>query len=157
MSTKLRAVLAAGGILAVGLVLTLSADDRPAKPAAAVPGAEPENPAPGDHDGWMHLKLLSSQQAFDGLTHGEFHKVETAARCMLVLNLLEDWAKEREIKQRSQYRAQLNAFEFAVKELVRTAEDHNTEGALDAYVSMTRSCVRCHELIRDRDDKPQAR
>jgi hypothetical protein len=128
---------------ALCLIVTfaLRADD-PAQPKSDTPAAD-------DHDGWMKLKLISSQQAFDGLTHGEFERVENAARRMLVLNLLEQWAKRKEFTLQSEYRGQLHAFEFAVKELVRHSEDHDMDGALDAYVAMSRSCVRCHELIRD--------
>lgn len=148
MTTNRTQILAACGVLTAGMALALPADDRATKPAATDAAV---SPAADDHDGWMKLKLISSQQAFEGLTHGEFSKVETAARRMLVLNLLEQWAKREEFTRRSQYRAQLNAFEYSVKELVRTAGDHDSDGALEAYVSMSRSCVRCHELIRDAD------
>ena len=137
MTSKHRAVTAAIAVLFIGLTLALRADDRG------------KTPAPDDHDGWMELKLRSSQQVFESLTHGEFDKIETAARRMLVLNLLEQWMKRKEFTRQSEYKGQLNAFEFSVKELVRHAEDNNTEGALEAYVTMSRSCVRCHELIRD--------
>ena len=98
----------------------------------------------------MRLKLVSAQEIFKELTLGELPAVETAARRMLAFNLLEQWAARRSFRQRSEYQKHLNAFEFSVKELVRTSEAGETEGALDAYVGMSRSCVNCHQLIRDK-------
>ncbi|MCA9053582.1 MAG: cytochrome c [Planctomycetaceae bacterium] len=127
-------------VLGVGVTLRARADDTPEKQAT---------PAPGDHDGWMRLKLVSSEQIFKGLTQGEFDRVETAVRRMQVLNLLETWAKRKKFGRQSDYQAQLNAFEYSTKELLRTAEAGDMDHALEAYVGMARSCVRCHELIRD--------
>ena len=45
-------------VLGVGVTLRARADDTPEKQAT---------PAPGDHDGWMRLKLVSSEQIFKGL------------------------------------------------------------------------------------------
>ncbi|MFV0445119.1 MAG: hypothetical protein ACK5Q5_16205 [Planctomycetaceae bacterium] len=142
MAGKRQRLVMALGISLLGATWLLQADDRPTATQEATP-------SPDDHDGWMKLKLVSSQQVFEGLTDGDFKKVENSARRMLVLNLLEQWAKRNEFTKKSEYRGQLNAFEFSVKELVRHAEDHDAEGALEAYVSMSRSCVRCHQLIRD--------
>jgi hypothetical protein len=142
MSGWIRGTMVVTVSMLLGGVWLVQADDRSVATKAATP-------APDDHDGWMKLKLVSSQQVFEGLTMGEFKQVENSARRMLVLNLLEQWAKRKEFAKQSEYRGQLNAFEYSVKELVRHAEDHDTEGALAAYVEMSRSCVRCHELIRD--------
>jgi hypothetical protein len=68
---------------------------------------------------------------------------------MQVMNYMEDWLTASEIQELSAYRGQLNAFEFSTKELIRHAEDGNVNSALDAYVDMTRTCVMCHQLIRD--------
>ncbi|MGD9857471.1 MAG: hypothetical protein AB7U20_21220 [Planctomycetaceae bacterium] len=97
----------------------------------------------------MAVKLSSAQQIFEHLTRGDFEQLETSARRMQVLNFLEQWQREREFKQASDYQGQLNAFEFSTKELMRHAKDKNVDGALKAYLAMSESCVRCHELIRD--------
>ena len=102
-----------------------------------------------DRDRWMSVKLNSAQQILEDLTTGDFKRLETDARRMQVLNFLEQWARDKSFKQESEYQGQLNAFEFATKELVRHAADKNTEGALKSYVALTESCVHCHELIRD--------
>ncbi|MGE4002765.1 MAG: hypothetical protein AB7I48_21415, partial [Planctomycetaceae bacterium] len=80
----------------------------------------------------MAVKLSSAQQIFEHLTRGDFEQLETSARRMQVLNFLEQWQREREFKQASDYQGQLNAFEFSTKELMRHAKDKNVDGALKA-------------------------
>lgn len=143
-----RMVLGLALLFAAGGVLTLPADD----PAKSVPaeGAVPREPlTPAEHDAWMRLKLVCSEEAFRGLTNGDLERVERAARRMLVFNLLEQWLKRRDFDQPSEYQGQLNAYEYSVKELVRHAKAREMDGALEAYVQMSRSCVRCHQLLRD--------
>jgi len=99
----------------------------------------------------MAAKLNISQQVLEHLTSGDFKQLETSARRMQVMNFLEQWVRDENFENASDYQGQLNAFEFATKELVRNAGSENVEGALKAYVTMTESCVRCHQLIRDVD------
>lgn len=100
-------------------------------------------------DRWMQAKLNYAQQIFAGLTEGDLEVVKKRAQLMAVVNVLEDWAKKSDIKKKSAYQGQLNAFEFANKELIRHAEDDNIDGALEAWVKLSRSCIECHKLIRD--------
>lgn len=100
-------------------------------------------------DRWMQAKLHSAQQIFAGLTQGDLEVVKKRAQYMAVVNVLEDWLKKSEFKKKSAYQGQLNAFEFANKELIRNADDDNIDGALEAWVKLSRSCVECHKLIRD--------
>ena len=100
-------------------------------------------------DRWMQAKLHSAQQIFAGLTQGDLEVVKKRAQYMAVVNVLEDWLKKGDFKKKSAYQGQLNAFEFANKELIRHAEDDNIDGALEAWVKLSRSCVECHKLIRD--------
>lgn len=125
--------------------LLLSDDDaKYATPPTTVPQDQREV------DRWMEIKLHSSQEVFAGLTNGDFQKVQRNARRMQVFNLLEQWSTRRgEYRRRSDYEGQLNAFEYATKELVRQSGERNIEGTLKAYVDLSQSCVRCHELIRD--------
>lgn len=103
-----------------------------------------------DVDRWMQIKLTSAQEVFAGLTSGDFDQVQKSARRMQVISIMEQWSKRRgEYATRSEYEGQLNAFDFATKELVREARQKDAEGTLEAYVLLSRSCVRCHQLIRD--------
>ena len=100
-------------------------------------------------DRWMHAKLNYAQQIFAGLTEGDLEVVKKRAQLMAVVNVLEDWVKKSDFKKKSDYQGQLNAFEFANKELIRQADDENIDGALEAWLKLSRSCVECHKLIRD--------
>ncbi len=98
---------------------------------------------------WMHAKSSAGQQMFVSLAKGDFEQLETQARRMQVLNFLEQWARETDFQRKSEYQGQLNAFDFATKELIRHARDRNIDGSLNSYIALTKSCVRCHTLIRD--------
>ena len=109
-----------------------------------------------DANKWMKVKLKASQEIFAGLTNGDAKAIEVNSRRMLLINVLEQWKQDNEFTQQSDYDAQLNAFEFATKELVRTAKDDDIDGALEAYVLLSKSCVKCHQLIRDVPGKKEA-
>jgi hypothetical protein len=137
-----------GLVLVIGSVswMALAADkDSPKDKTAA--GASGEKPEAADK--WMKVKLHSSQEIFAGLTNGNLKAVEVNAGRMLLMNALEEWKKDTAFTRHSDYDAQLNAFEFATKELIRTARHNDMDGALDAYIAMSKSCVKCHQIIRD--------
>ena len=105
-------------------------------------------------DSWMKGKLRFAQRIFDGLTNGDLDAVESSARRMQGMHVLEKWLRSNEYVNQSDYKGQLNAFEYAVKELVRHSQDADIDGSLEAYVAMSRSCVQCHKLVRDRPEEP---
>lgn len=133
----LAGVCTAGLLTAWGLQRPSMAQDRS------------QDPPPGDRDAWMQVKLTSAQQILAHLTSGDFEKLQTSARRMQVMNLLEQWSRDEDFTDKSDYEGQLNAFEFATKELIRHADDKDIDGALKSYVALTESCVNCHKLIRD--------
>lgn len=100
-------------------------------------------------DRWMQAKLAATQQIFAGLTKGDLEAVALSARRMQSVNILEQWLRDTGFEEESDYQGQLNAFEFANKEIIRFANDDNVDGALGAYLKLSESCVRCHQLIRD--------
>ncbi|MFK7820295.1 MAG: hypothetical protein AB8G99_16350, partial [Planctomycetaceae bacterium] len=101
-------------------------------------------------DGWMKAKRDNSHKIFAGLIAGDFKKVEDASLKMIGNNFLEGWLADRkQYEKHFSYHGQLNAFEYSTKELWRFAKQKDMDGALQAYGVMSRSCVRCHQLIRD--------
>jgi hypothetical protein len=106
-----------------------------------------------EHDRWMQAKLVATQQIFAGLTKGDLEAVATSARRMQSVHILEQWLRDTGFEDESEYQGQLNAFEFANKEIIRFAGDDDVEGALGAYLKLSESCVRCHQLIRDAPDE----
>lgn len=134
------------GVIALSVFGPLLAVERPDISAA---DDQQKSAQPVDRDAWMEVKLTSAQQILKDLTSGDFKGLQTSARRMQVMNFLEQWQRDEDFEKKSDYQGQLNAFEFATKELIRNAGDENVDGALKAYVAMTESCVRCHQLIRD--------
>jgi len=112
-----------------------------------------EAAAKADPNKWMEIKLKSSQEILAALARGDAKSIETYARRMLLLNVLEQWKTTKPYVDNSAYDAQLNAFEFATKELARTGKAGDINGALDSYVLLTKSCVKCHQVIRDGEAK----
>jgi len=133
--------------LLLGMVITLPlyGDPNP----ATVLKPEQEKPDQTEANKWMQIKLHASQEILAGLTNADFKKIEDQSRRLLVFHILENWLQENPFSGGSEYQGQLNSFEFATKELVRTSEAKDIDGALDSYVLLTRSCVECHKLIRD--------
>lgn len=103
----------------------------------------------GDHDVWMKAKQLHAQRIFAGLTEGDFKKIEAGATAMYGAGVLEKWLAGRKFDQPHVYEGQLNTFEYSVKELARHAKQKDIEGALDSYLMMSQTCVRCHRMLRD--------
>jgi hypothetical protein len=99
----------------------------------------------------MQAKLHATQEIFAGLTKGNLDTVATNARRMQSVHILEQWLSDTGFEDRSDYQGQLNAFEYANKELIRFAEADDVDGALGAYIKLSESCVHCHQLIRDAD------
>ncbi len=135
-----------GLVLLLGLVMAFPLYGDPA-PSSGKQVTTPQNKAEANK--WMQIKLKSSQEILAGLTQGDFKKVEDQGRRLLVFNILENWRLENKLVNDSDYQGQLNAFEFATKELVRYANSKDIDGALNSYQLLTRSCVECHKLIRD--------
>lgn len=104
-------------------------------------------------DIWMQAKLIKSQKILASLTEGDFKSVEENARALRNFGILESWLRNGPETSQSEYKAQLNKFEFANKELIRMAEDKNADGAATAFAAITITCVKCHKLIRDVDEK----
>ena len=104
-----------------------------------------------DQDVWMKAKQQHSQIIFSGLTGGDFKKIENGATLMFGAGLLEKWLSDRNLnaQQKYAYEGQSNAFDYSLKELVRHSRQKDIDGALNAYVMMSQTCVRCHQLVRD--------
>ncbi len=137
------------GLVAVagmGVALVASAQ---APPVAGKAAADAAGKSPDEVNKWMQSKLTSSQAIFAALTTGDAKAIETNARRMLLLNVMEQWKSNRPYMDHTDYEAQLNAFEYAVKELARTGREKDIDGALDAYVMLSKSCVKCHQTVRD--------
>ena len=94
---------------------------------------------------WMRGKTNLSQQVLQGLTEGDFEKIQRGAVLMNVLSYFEGRAHSED----DGYKRQLTQFNSANRELMRMAKAKNIEGATLAYNQLTASCVYCHKTLRD--------
>jgi hypothetical protein len=94
---------------------------------------------------WMRQKLQASQTILKALAEGDFPAIAQNAQAMSFMDFLEKWLRS----ESPGYRAQLQVFEFANKELIRAAREKNIDAATLAYTQLTISCVNCHKIVRD--------
>ncbi len=120
--------------LVVAIILTL-----PPLVHSQAPGAASEKTSI-----WMRQKLRASQEILKGLSDGDFQSIGANAQSMNVMEHLERWARAK----RPDYQTQLRLFEFANRELIRSASERNLDGATLAYTQLTVSCVNCHKIVR---------
>lgn len=109
----------------------------------------PRDAKAADRNNWMKAKQKHAQNIFAGLTEGDFERIEKSAGLMYGSGLIEKWLGDREYSGHYAYEGQTNAFEYSLKELRRHAKEKDINGALNAYVMMSQTCVRCHSLVRD--------
>ncbi len=157
---RLHRISLAAAVVLTGLVgFSIHVNGDPQAPASTKPRAtegkdgKDGKEALAEANKWMQVKLHSSQEIFAAMTRGDAKSIETNARRMLVINVLEQWIADKPYMNQSEYEAQLNAFEYATKELVRTGHNNDMDGALDAYVLLSKSCVKCHQVLRDGQSK----
>lgn len=93
---------------------------------------------------WMEKKMEYSQSILRGLVTGELDQVAVTAEQMRLLSKVEGFIRGK----KPGYRAQLQVFELANREIERQAKANNLEGAAMAFHQLTTSCVSCHRLIR---------
>ena len=131
--------------MAVGAVLV------PALVAVACLAADPE--AERQPSYWMKKKLEYSEKILAGLADGDYDAIAKTARSMNSLTQMEKWVRGT----MPEYRAQLQMFQNANQQLIRTAERENLDGAALAYVQLTLSCINCHKIVRDHTPKADAK
>ena len=93
----------------------------------------------------MARKLDHSKGILEGLATDDFELIATNAKVMSTFTQLESWFRA----DVPEYKAQLELYRVANKELIRQADAKNLDGASLAYVQLTLSCVQCHKVIRD--------
>ena len=108
-----------------------------------------KKPTQKEASGWMQMKLGLTQGIVKGLTEADFDKIAGNAAAMNVLDYFEAWSRS----DIPEYKRQLSYFDFANKELARQAAAKNIDGATLAYNQLTISCVSCHKIVRDTNQK----
>jgi cytochrome c556 len=95
---------------------------------------------------WMKHKLAASQRILEGMTRADYEMIEKSAEGMQITSYLEAWSRG----DLPDYKAQLQAFDYANGAIVRAARNKNLDGVTIAYAQLTISCVQCHKIVRDK-------
>ena len=93
----------------------------------------------------MQKKLEYSRDILNGLVMEDFDTIQKSAEALNKLGKRK-WMEN----ESSAYRTQNQVFWFTTGTLLMAAEQKNIDGATLSYTQMTVSCVRCHQLLRDR-------
>jgi hypothetical protein len=113
------------------------------------PSRGDENPKPKADDPKkptvMQRKLAHSQKVLEGLAINDFGKIGTGADGLLECLKDESW----KINETEKYLVYTSDFRRRVEGLKKAAKDKNLDAAALAYVDMTLTCIKCHQLLRE--------
>jgi hypothetical protein len=136
-----------GVCLATGFVSTqwTAWGQEQAKPKQSAPPASPELHEGQPASVWMKKKLDYSKNILEGISLADFDKVSQNAKAMRSLSKFETFVR----RGTPGYRAQADAFDRSLAELIRQADKENVEGMTLGFHQLTNSCVRCHRELRE--------
>ncbi len=117
------------GVLALGLAMWKQSQ---AEPASGVRK-------------FMRPKLEHAQRVLEGLTLEDHQLVASNAKSLMALSEAADW----QVLPGPEYVRYSQEFQRLTQELIKAANQKNTDSATLAYVQLTMNCVNCHKHIRE--------
>jgi cytochrome c556 len=93
----------------------------------------------------MMDKLQNSQKLLEAIALGKFDKIEKHANELVRISKTAEWLAQK--KPRYEYFS--NEFTQAAEEIAKKAKAKNMDGVTLAYFDLTKSCVRCHQHMRE--------
>jgi cytochrome c553 len=93
-------------------------------------------------------KLQNSQKLLEGIALGKFDKIEKHANELVRISKTAEWLAHN----KPRYEQFSNEFQRAAEEIATKAKAKNMDGVTLAYFDLTKSCVRCHQYMRDARD-----
>jgi gamma-glutamylcysteine synthetase len=90
-------------------------------------------------------KLQNSQKLLEAIALGKFDKIEKHANELVRISKTAEWLAQK----RPRYEQFSNEFQQAAEEIARKAKAKNMDGVTLAYFDLTKSCVRCHQHMRE--------
>ncbi len=94
---------------------------------------------------FMRTKLMYTQNIFEGLTIGDFEKIEMATRNVQMVTEGAQWvAIENE-----DYSRLTEEFKTATRRLMTAAKTGNIESTALRFYELSTSCIDCHQHIRE--------
>ena len=135
------------------VLLSLAAcQQSPTQPAARVlpdsstskPAGEHANPPYASVRDMMRAKLAHAQAALEAVTQNEFAQLEANANALEHLSALSDWQVHRTME----YNQYSEEFRWNTKEMARHAREKKLHAATMDYMSLTMTCVKCHDYMK---------
>ena len=91
-------------------------------------------------------KLQNAQKLLEGIALGKFDKIEKHANELVRISKTAEWLNAHKAPR---YELFSSEFQRSADEIAKKAKEKNMDGVTLAYFDLTRSCVRCHQHIRD--------
>lgn len=133
-------------LLLLGLLAGFGLLDRVCTSAADQPQPGKQQPAKkAALQKFMHAKLELSQGLLEGLVVEDFAKLDKNSKALLLLTAAEEWTVSKD----SLYIQHSDEFRRAVKQVSKSAEAKNLDGASLSFVQLTMSCIECHRFVRN--------
>jgi hypothetical protein len=101
----------------------------------------------------MRGKLNRSKQILEGLVRGDFDAISRAARELKRISEATEWPLQGD----HVFEAYSSDFTKQCDELDKLAHDLNHAGVQFTFLSMTATCIRCHDHVRDSSQVDKAR
>lgn len=103
---------------------------------------------------FMRAKLVGSQSVLDGLVTENFHLIHQGANNMKQMSEALQWPRAED----QVYDHYGDEFRRQCDKLMQLSKEENLEGAHFTYLSMTTTCINCHNYVRgkfriQRDEK----
>ena len=93
----------------------------------------------------MIEKLQNSQKLLEGIALGKFDKIEKHANELVRISKTAEWLANK----KPRYEHYSSEFQQAAEEIAKKARAKNMDGVTLAYFDLTKSCVRCHQHMRE--------
>jgi hypothetical protein len=90
-------------------------------------------------------KLQNSQKLLEGIALAKFDKIEKHANELVRISKTAEWLAQKTPR----YEQFSSEFQQAAEEIARKAKAKNMDGVTLAYFDLTKSCVRCHQHLRE--------
>lgn len=90
-------------------------------------------------------KLQNAQKLMEGIALGKFDRIEHHANELARISRLAEWLADKSPR----YKVFSSEFQGASEDIARKAAAKNMDGVTLAYLDLARSCVRCHQYVRE--------
>lgn len=108
--------------------------------------ATAEEPKPAKPSVVMEKKLEYSQDILKALMNDDFDRLDRDVKLMQVFTRLEEMYRAKQ----PDYQEQFGKFRDSLSSLSKSVTEKNSETAARDYGNMVQSCIRCHQIIRNR-------